>query len=302
MEDIKQGLRSTQQVTVPRAVLPDLRPMDDRIALIFRPRSTRMSGNRITNRILRASEMIGAVQHVVMIAFFPDRRPFCHQPRFFPGGFPWQGSFQTELFGAWLKGGQLLVQLRDHDPVSPVPSRAALMTGLYPHQAGMGWMAAADLGTPAYAGNLNNTSVTIAEVLRTAGYSTYMTGKWHLTNERKISGKVIDNWPVQRGFDRYFGIIPGGANYFTPTVYSNNASYEAPENFYLTHAISDTSVAYIHDHFRGGKRNPFFLYVAYTAPHWPLHALQPEIGKYVDRYKQGFADCSQCCRSFDVYT
>jgi arylsulfatase A-like enzyme len=168
------------------------------------------------------------------------------------------------------------------------PSRAALMTGLYPHQAGMGWMAAADLGTPAYAGNLNNTSVTIAEVLKTAGYSTYMTGKWHLTNERKISGKVIDSWPVQRGFDRYFGIIPGGANYFTPTVYSNNTSYEAPENFYLTHAISDTSVAYIRDHFRGGKGNPFFMYVAYTAPHWPLHALQPEIDKYVTRYKQGW--------------
>src|SRR5690606_36473778 len=65
------------------------------------------------------------------------------------------------------------------------PSRAALMTGLYPHQAGMGWMAAADLGTPAYQDNLNNTSVTIAEVLRSAGYDTYMAGKWHLTHERK---------------------------------------------------------------------------------------------------------------------
>src|SRR5690606_25786610 len=73
------------------------------------------------------------------------------------------------------------------------PTRASLISGLYPHQAGMGWMAAADLGTPAYQGNLNDEAVTIAEVLRTAGYSTYMTGKWHLTNERKIDGMVIDN-------------------------------------------------------------------------------------------------------------
>lgn len=168
------------------------------------------------------------------------------------------------------------------------PSRAALMTGLYPHQAGMGWMAAADLGTPAYEGNLNNNSVTIAEVLKSAGYSTYMTGKWHLTNERKMRGSVKDNWPKQRGFDRYFGIIQGGDNYFTPKLYSNNTSYPAPKGFYLTNAISDTSVAYIKDHFKAKKEDPFFMYVAYTAPHWPLHALKPEIDKYIERYKKGW--------------
>lgn len=168
------------------------------------------------------------------------------------------------------------------------PSRAALMTGLYPHQAGMGWMAAADMGTPAYAGNLNTSSVTIAEVLRSAGYRTYMTGKWHLANDRKVEGGVIDNWPIQRGFDQYFGIIPGAANYFTPRVYSNNRSYAAPKNYYFTHAISDTSVAYIREHAKTSKDSPFFLYVAYTAPHWPLHALKPEIDKYIERYKKGW--------------
>ncbi|MEJ7830930.1 MAG: sulfatase-like hydrolase/transferase, partial [Segetibacter sp.] len=102
------------------------------------------------------------------------------------------------------------------------PTRASLITGLYPHQAGMGWMAAANLGTPAYQDDLNKSCVTIAEVLKTAGYGTYMTGKWHLTNERKIDGVVTGSWPKQRGFDRYFGIIPGGANYFTPVIYSDN--------------------------------------------------------------------------------
>lgn len=168
------------------------------------------------------------------------------------------------------------------------PTRASLMTGLYPHQAGMGWMAAADLGTPAYQGNLNNDCVTIAEVLKTAGYSTYMTGKWHLTNERKIQGMVTDNWPIQRGFDHYFGIVPGGANYYTPVIYSGNKRYPAPENFYLTNAITDTSVKYIDRHFTKKNADPMFMYVAYTAPHWPLHALQKDIDKYRDRYNAGW--------------
>jgi arylsulfatase A-like enzyme len=168
------------------------------------------------------------------------------------------------------------------------PTRASLMTGLYPHQAGMGWMAAANLGTPAYQDDLNKQSVTIAEVLKTAGYSTFMTGKWHLSNERKIDGKVTDSWPHQRGFDRYFGIVPGGANYFTPTLYSNNTTYKAPDNFYLTNAISDTSVRYIREHTTTQKDKPFFMYVAYTAPHWPLHALQSEIDKYKEVYTRGW--------------
>lgn len=167
------------------------------------------------------------------------------------------------------------------------PTRASLMTGLYPHQAGMGWMAAADLGTPAYQDDLNKESVTIAEVMKTAGYSTYMTGKWHLTNERKIDGLVKESWPKQRGFDHYFGIIPGGANYFTPVLYSDNISYKAPENFYLTNAISDSSVQFIENHF-ADRKNPMFMYVAYTAPHWPLHALQKDIDKYKDKYKIGW--------------
>ncbi len=168
------------------------------------------------------------------------------------------------------------------------PTRASLMTGLYPHQAGMGWMAAANLGTTkAYQDNLNKECVTIAEVLKTSGYGTYMTGKWHLTNERKIDGLVTESWPKQRGFDRYFGIIPGGANYFTPVIYSDNTSYKAPENFYLTHAITDSSVQFIENHF-AANNTPMFMYVAYTAPHWPLHALQKDIDKYKNKYKIGW--------------
>jgi arylsulfatase len=196
------------------------------------------------------------------------------------------GEVQTPNINSLAKEGLKFKQF--YNAARCCPTRAALMTGLYPHQAGMGWMAAADLGTPEYQGNLNNTSVTIAEVLKSAGYSTYMTGKWHLTNERKIAGRVIDNWPKQRGFDRYFGIIPGGANYFTPELYSNNKTYPAPNNFYLTNAISDTTVKYIAEHEATKKNDPFFMYVAYTSPHWPLHALKKDIDKYKNAYKVGW--------------
>src|SRR5690606_12830337 len=99
---------------------------------------------------------------------------------------------------------------------------------------------------------------------------------------------VKDNWPKQRGFNRYFGIIPGGANYYTPELYSDNMRYKAPDDFYLTNAISDTTVKFMDDHFTKQKDKPMFMYVAYTAPHWPLHALQKDIDKYKALYQKGW--------------
>lgn len=168
------------------------------------------------------------------------------------------------------------------------PSRAALMTGLYPQQAGMGWMAAADMGRPAYHGYLNKECVTIAEVLKSTGYKTYMTGKWHLSSDRQNKGKVIEYWPNQRGFDHFFGIVDGASNYYDMTYNVDNNQFESPKDgsFYFTHAISDTATAYIGRH--KYQEQPLFLYVAYTAPHWPLHALQQDIDKYADVYQTGW--------------
>ena len=198
------------------------------------------------------------------------------------------GEIETPTLDSLAKNGIRYKQF--YNAARCCPTRASLLTGLHPHQAGMGWMAAADLGTPAYQGNLNNESVTIAEVLKSSGYKTYMTGKWHLTNDRKTNGQVKDNWPIQRGFDRFFGIVPGAANYFTPFVYSNNERFKAPRdpNYYLTDAISDTSVQYIREHLEGDNKSPFFMYVAYNAPHWPLHAPKDAIDKYREYYKQGW--------------
>ena len=94
------------------------------------------------------------------------------------------------------------------------PSRACILTGLYPHQAGVGGMMN-DRGVPGYRGDLSRDSVTLAEVLKDAGYGTYATGKWHVTRFIEADG-LKHNWPLQRGFDRYFGTITGAGSYFEP--------------------------------------------------------------------------------------
>src|SRR5205823_4344096 len=91
------------------------------------------------------------------------------------------------------------------------PTRASLLTGLYPHQTGVGHMVE-DLGKPAYRGDLNRSCLTLAEVLRPAGYHTLMTGKWHVTP----TTAARDNWPLQRGFEGFFGLIGSVRSYYDP--------------------------------------------------------------------------------------
>ncbi len=181
------------------------------------------------------------------------------------------------------------------------PARASLMTGLYPHQAGVGYMtdklpySSKHFINDWYSGDLRGDTVTIAEALRSAGYATYMVGKWHLTKYRD-PGESKHNWPLQRGFDRYYGIIGGAANYFDPeTLVRDNAPITAaddpqykPQGYYLTDAISDNAVRFIDDHVQQKRSQPFFLYVAYTAAHWPLHAPESEIARYKGKYDGGY--------------
>ena len=172
------------------------------------------------------------------------------------------------------------------------PTRASLLTGLYPHQAAFGWMAGHTSDFPGYRDELSHDAVTIAEVLKTAGYATYMTGKWHITSHQMPEGPK-DNWPRQRGFDRYYGTIMGGGSYFdpamlvrdnTPITPVNDAEYK-PEHFYYTDAIADQSARFIRESPAG---KPFFLYVAFTSPHWPLHAPPETIAKYKGKYDAGY--------------
>ena len=111
------------------------------------------------------------------------------------------------------------------------PTRASLLTGLYAHQTGMGWMTAADLGHPGYTGDLNQRCSTIAELLAASGYGTYMSGKWHLNHDRSLKPEgPRHNWPLQRGFRRYFGPLNGGGSYFsTQTLTADNTRIAGPD-------------------------------------------------------------------------
>lgn len=167
------------------------------------------------------------------------------------------------------------------------PTRASLLTGLYPHQAGVGHMEA-NLALPAYQGFLNGHCVTIAEVLRTQGYRTLMTGKWNV-------GHVRPQWPVDRGFERYFGLLRGASNYFDPRVGPRrNASQFAlddqpftsfDETFFATDTFTDYAVRWIEE---SAGKGPFFLYTAYTAPHSPLHAHAEDIERHRGKYGEGW--------------
>ena len=164
------------------------------------------------------------------------------------------------------------------------PTRASLLTGLYPHQAGIGHMVY-DSGTSAYRGDLSHNAVTIAEVLKQAGYSTYMSGKWHVT-PYVIENPDKENWPKQRGFDRFFGMIAGAGSYYDPRSLTLENEYVAPrEGFYATTDFTNHAVDYIKEH---NTSNPYFLYVPYTAAHWPMHAPEKEIAKYKGKYDQGW--------------
>ena len=168
------------------------------------------------------------------------------------------------------------------------PTRASALTGLYPHQAGMGFMMSEgdDLDLPGYRAHLNDDCVTIAEVLGEAGYNTAMSGKWHLGLERP-------HWPTQRGFDHFSGIIQGGSDYFDPGDWRDPISFVRNERvdlggdgFYMTDFLSDEAVHYAE---RLGRQDaPFFLYLPYTAPHWPIQAPEAQIEKYEGRYMEGW--------------
>jgi len=136
-----------------------------------------------------------------------------------------------------------------------------------------------------YRGDLSRNAVTIAEVLKNAGYGTYMSGKWHVCNSLTKSG----NWPNDRGFDDHYGIITGCCSYYTPPL-KRNGKDVAPErdDYFFTDAISDEAVRQIKEHNVDKPEKPFFQYVAYTAPHWPLHAPAEDIAKYKGRYDKGW--------------
>ena len=187
------------------------------------------------------------------------------------------------------------------------PTRATLMTGLHPHQVGIGHMtlpvkSAVDpkpgeatsgfalleadrSDVPAsYQGWLNIDIPTLPEMLKASGYATYMTGKWHLASEQS------ETWPLQRGFDRFYGHLAGTSHFFAPAnLHRGNQPIQAEgERYYITDAISDQAIEYLEIHDKTKDAEPFFLYLAYNAPHFPLQCMPEDYEKYKGRYMEGW--------------
>ena len=202
-------------------------------------------------------------------------------------------AIQTPNLDALAMGGVRFTQF--YNTSRCCPTRASLLTGLYPHQAGIGHMTWTDRGLEGYHATLNNHCATIAEVLRADGYRTYMAGKWHVT---RFDGPEADpsQWPVQRGFEKFYGTIKGSGSFYDPISLCRQNTFITPENdpeyrpqeFYYTDAISDNAVKFLQKHEAESADKPFFLYVAYTAAHWPMQALEKDIAKYKGKFDGGY--------------
>ncbi len=209
------------------------------------------------------------------------------------------GEIQTPNLDSLAKEGVRFTQF--YNMGRCCPTRASLLTGLYPHQAGVGHMTR-DSGHDGYRGQLNHQSATIAEVLGAGGYRTYMCGKWHVTRFDGADAPDKSSWPVQRGFEKFYGTIRGGGSFYDPTGLCRQNTFITPENdpeykpakFYYTDAISDNAVRFLQSA-RAGSRptQPFFMYVAYTAAHWPMHALEKDIAKYKGKFDGGYEPVRQ---------
>lgn len=194
------------------------------------------------------------------------------------------GEIPTPNIDSLVERGTRLTQFYNTARCSP--SRASLLTGLHPHQTGIGVLTGDD-SPVGYKGDLHRGCATMAEILKGAGYTTALTGKWHLAADTQ---KPNDAWPTRRGFDYFYGTLTGCGSYYSPgtlTRGEENIEHEADDpGYYYTDAITSEAVSFMERSASAGL--PFFLYTAYTAPHWPLHAPEEDVRRHAGRFDAGW--------------
>ncbi|MDX6267048.1 MAG: hypothetical protein QOD70_1788 [Frankiales bacterium] len=171
------------------------------------------------------------------------------------------------------------------------PTRACLLTGRNHHSSGMGMVPNFSIGYPGYRGQLNPSTATIGEMAQTQGYTTLGVGKWHLTPMTHFTGAgPFHQWPLQRGFDRWYGTPDGLTNQWKPDLIKDNHWVDAPDkpDYHFTADIIDNAISFVQDHKNGAATKPFFLYVAFCAPHFPHHVPKSYIEKYVPVFEKGW--------------
>ena len=194
------------------------------------------------------------------------------------------GEIDTPNLDSLARAGVRLA--RFHSTPRCSPSRASLLTGLYPHQTGIGILTNDDRPR-GYPGSLGDRCLTMAEVVRAAGYLTGMAGKWHLASDMTHPN---GSWPTRRGFESFYGTLTGCGSYFDPGTLTrgeqpvDDATHSA--DFYYTDAITAAATGFIRSAASAGR--PFLCYVAYTAPHWPLHARGPDMARHRGRFAAGW--------------
>ena len=189
------------------------------------------------------------------------------------------GEIETPNLDRLAAGGVRFTQL--YNNARCCPSRAALMTGQHPHNVGMGNMTGGQPkpGFPGFTGRVSESATFLPAVLKSAGYSTWMCGKWHLGQPG----------PIARGFDEFYGMVHGFDSFWDPTKYTRLPAGRPTlpsANFHATNAITEHAVEFLRQAPQAGK--PWFLYLAYNAPHFPLHAPKELIDKYQPVYEQGW--------------
>jgi arylsulfatase len=173
------------------------------------------------------------------------------------------------------------------------PTRAAMLTGLDPHDAGIGAVVHSDAGFPGYAMELTEHAATMAELLRDNGYATFMVGKWHLAKDadQNAAGQKA-SWPCQRGFDRYYGVLDAFTNLHHPhRLVEDNHQVEVdqyPDGYFFTDDITTRAISMVRELKAADPAKPFFLYQAHGAVHAPLHAKTVDLERYRDRYAAGW--------------
>lgn len=171
------------------------------------------------------------------------------------------------------------------------PTRAALLTGRNHHDVGMRFVSNVDAGFPNSRGALSTEAVTLAEVLRDQGYGTYAVGKWHLANMADCGPTgPFDHWPVQRGFDRYYGFLGGATDQFAPELVSDNQvlAPRSDDGYHVSEDLVDQAIAMTGTHCSLAPERPFFCYLAFGATHSPHQAPPEFIEKYRGRYDEGW--------------
>ncbi len=173
------------------------------------------------------------------------------------------------------------------------PTRAALLTGRNHHTVGMRAVSNFSTGYPHMRGHISNHAATMAEVLRAAGYTTLGLGKWHLCPMEETSAAgPYGQWPLQRGFDRFYGFLDGEADQFTPELVHDNHAVPAPkapeDGYHLSEDLVDRAIGFLHDTVSVRPDRPFFTYLAFGATHAPHQAPAEYLAKYRGRYDEGW--------------